>query len=226
VVIPPSRVFRVGKTPDAWRRRPPSRGSTPMFNRYDDPLGIYHTVYAASTKYGAYMETLAPLRPAPSVDLATTVMENDPALRATLPPGSIRNWIERRHIGAATIQGTSVDVGSSESIAYLRHRLASRFSALGVTDFDLHALTTARREVTMEISRCIFELEYREQRRFDGIRYPSRLGMNISCWAIFEDDDPACIMNKQSQPVDLTDPELIEALQHSRISLIPIAEAS
>jgi hypothetical protein len=216
----------VGKTSDAWLRKPPSRGSDPTLNRYDDPLGIYHTVYAASTAYGAYMETLAPLRPAPTIDLAASVLVNEPGLRGTPPAGLVTNSVERRHIGKAQLNGLYVDIGASESIAYLRHRLADRFAALGVVEFDLSALTTARREVTMEISRFVFELEHREQRRFDGIRYPSRLGRNILCWAIFEDDQPACITKKQSQPVNATDPELVEALGHLRISIGPISVAS
>jgi hypothetical protein len=110
------------------------------------------------------METLAPLRPAPSVNLAVAITNNDPALRNTPRPGQITNWIERRHLGEAQLEGAYVDIEASESIGYLRHRLADRFAALGIVEFDLSALTTARREVTMEISRFIFELEYREQR--------------------------------------------------------------
>ena len=217
----PPRVFRVGKSSDAWNRKPPARGLNPTLNRYDDPLGIYHTVYASSTPYGAYMETLAPLRPAPSIDLAAVVLHNDTTLRSTPPPGQIANWIERRHMGTARISGSYVDIGASESIAFLRHRLADRFSALGVSEFDISALTTAHREVTMEISRFIFELEYREQRRFDGIRYPSRLGSNITCWAIFDDDGATCLMDKLSEPVSVDDPELMKALHDSRIYLQP-----
>jgi hypothetical protein len=225
VVQPPSRVFRVGKTPDAWLRKPPSRGSDPTLNRYDDPLGIYHTVYASSTAYGAYMETLAPLRPS-RTDFAAAVTVDEPSLRGTPPAGLVTNWVERRHIGKAHLNGLYADIGATESIAYLRHRLEDRFAALGVVEFDLIALTSARREVAMEISRFVFELEYREQRRFDGICYPSRLGRNITCWAIFEDDQPACITQKQSQPVNSADPEFLEALNELRISVGPISAAS
>jgi hypothetical protein len=207
-------------------RKPPSRGSDPTLNRYDDPLGIYNTVFAASTPYGAYIEALAPLRPVTSIDLATAVDRNEPGLRGTPLAGTITNWIERRHLGRAQLNGTYVDIGASDSIAYLRHRLTDRFAALGVIEFDLAALTAASREVTMEISRFVFELEYREQRRFDGICYPSQFGQNITCWAIFEDDHPACITKKQSHPVNATDPHLVEALGRLRISLGQISAAS
>jgi hypothetical protein len=172
------------------------------------------------------METLAPLRPAPSINLSETVTDNEPGLRATPPAGTLGTWIERRHIGSAHIKGLFVDIAASESIAYLRHRLADRFAALGIVEFDLSALTTARREVTREISRFIFELEYREQRRFDGICYPSRLGRNITCWAIFEDDEASCVTKKQSQPLNHADDDLIKALGDLRISLQPIESAS
>jgi len=184
-------------------------------NRYDDPLGIYHTVYAASTRYGALIETLAPLRPKPKIRLA----EAEPGMRATPAAGTITNWLERRHIGEARISGVFVDIAASESIAYLRHKLADRFAALGTIEFDLSALTSARRELTMEISRFIFELEFREQRRFDGICYPSRLGHNIMCWAIFEDDGHACLEDRASQPIDPADKEIEQALRDSRITL-------
>jgi hypothetical protein len=163
------------------------------------------------------METLAPLRPAPSVDLAT-ITTNEPGLRPTRPAGKIGEWIEKRHFGEAELCGNFVDLGAAASIAHLRHRLADLFAKFAITEFDLSVLTSLQRKVTMEISRFIHELENREQRRFDGIYYPSRLGHDIGCWAIFT-DSKACFKNQRSIPINVADPELQRALRDCRISI-------
>ncbi len=215
----PPRVFRVGKKPDAWARKPPTRGLLRPTNRYDDPLGVYQTIYVASSAYGAFMETMADLRPAPQLKLASVVLENEPTLRSTPPPGQITSWIEGRHLGEASLCGEFVDLASSASLAYLRHRMSRCFEKYEIADFDLSTLVSSKREITQEISRLIFELAFREKRRFAGICYPSRLGHNITCWAIFDEDGTACIVEKKSAPVDLTDHELLRAFTDSRISL-------
>jgi len=170
------------------------------------------------------METLAPLRPAPSVNL-TAITTNEPSLRSTQPAGAIQRWIEKRHFGEAELCGNFVDLGAAASLAHLRHRLADLFAKFKISEFDLSVLTSLQRKVTMEISRFIHELENREQRRFDGICYPSRLGRDINCWAIFT-DSKACFTNQRSSPINVADHDFRRALKDSRLSIVRAKAAS
>lgn len=160
------------------------------------------------------METLAPLRPSPAN--LTAIVENDPGLRTTRAEGDIRGWLTTRHLGDAQLTGAFVDLGAAASIAYLRHPLANVLARFRVPELDLSVLTGLRREITMEISRFIHELESHGRRRFDGIRYPSKLGYDIVCWAVFSDSS-AALSDRRSAPLDLEDRELQRALRDCRL---------
>jgi esterase/lipase superfamily enzyme len=216
---PPAKIYRVAKYEDAWTRRAPSRGDQPPACRYDDPLGIYRTIYAASTRYEAFLVALAELRPGPNVDLSRIIDNNDPELpsipRGQRPgSGQIVNWISKRYIGEGTPTGNFADLTTLRSTMFLRGRLADRFESYGVTEFDPVSLTYAPREITMEISRCISEIELRGGDRIDGLSYRSRLGNGIRRWALFaKEAEPLYALEaKSSARIDIDDPDLLRAL--------------
>jgi hypothetical protein len=201
-------------------------------SRYDDPLGIYQTAYAATTRYGAYMEKLAPLRP--GIDLTNSVLENDPELPSSAPAGVLDSWLEKQCLGTGRLRGNFVDLGASASIAYLRQHLAPYLRKRRIREFDLSSLTSADRKLTMEISRFIFEMEPRIGQRLDGISYPSRLGNNITCWVVFSrppaslgsgslepDHELDCVRNPQTKPINPKDPELKRALHDLNLTFHP-----
>lgn len=215
-------------------------------SRYDDPMGEYQTIYASSSAYGAYLETLSALRTRSgekrSIDIREFVKSNDPTLRPTSKPGQIRDWLDQRHLGTASLRGTFVDLGASASIAVirqwlvkisdqattgslpsLRHRLDRFFATTGEPEMDLSALTSANRILTTEISRFIFERKSSERLPFDGIRYPSRLGSDVICWAIFDQRDgrPTCIEDRGSAPIDPLDPEFVLAMRRLGLKAPP-----
>jgi len=232
---PPAKIYRVAKYEDAWTRRAPSRGDSPPACRYDDPLGIYRTIYAASTRYEAFLVALAELRPGPNADLSGIIDDNDPD-PSSIPPSQrfgpgqavmvpraqrvdsvrIENWITKRYIGEGTPTGNFADLTSERSTTFLRGRLAKRFEIYGITEFDPDSLTYAAREVTMEISRCISEIELRGGDRIDGLSYRSRLGDGIRRWALFaKESEPLYALeekSKSSARIDIDDPDLLRAL--------------
>jgi RES domain-containing protein len=63
-----ARVYRVAR-PDVWCWPDWAyAGPDGTFgNRWDDPQGTYRVLYACSERIGAFVETLARFRPAPSV---------------------------------------------------------------------------------------------------------------------------------------------------------------
>lgn len=216
---PPAKIYRVAKYEDAWTRREPSRGASPPASRYDDPLGIYRTIYAASTRYDAFLVALAELRPGPNVDLSRIIDSNDPGL-PSIPwaqrfgSGQLAKWISKRYIGEGSPVGNFADLTTQRSTTFLRGRLADQFLRYGVTNFDPVSLTYAPREVTMEISRCISELELRGGDRIDGLSYRSRLGGGIRRWALFaKHSEPLYALEERSSArVDIDDPDLLRAL--------------
>lgn len=198
-------VYRVGRKPDPWQYPDWSRANTDRTfgNRFDDPNGEYRVLYASSLRLGCFLETLARFRPdlALYAELAEIEGEDD-----FPPPGQVpEEWFENRLIGSARAHGTFADVGSSESIAALRRRLAPLLISLGIPDFDASVLQkTAPRILTQRVS------EHFYAEGFDGIRYLSKYGHDIENWALFE---PAELTAVRRTAIRRDGPDLAEALR-------------
>ena len=67
----------------------------------------------------------------------------------------------------------------------------------------------APRRFTQEISRFVYIQSIRGQAAFVGIRYASRLGDELTNWAIFE---PNAVDNPDSEDIDRDDPDLCVVL--------------
>jgi hypothetical protein len=210
-VAPPELLYRLGRPPDAWTL-PPWEFAGPdgtFDNRYDDPLGLYRVVYASATRFGAFVETLARFRP----DLAVvaeindiTGEEGDPEITPAglVPP----EWLANRCLGVATPdpQAPFADVAHSDSIAHLRDALAQCLVHHGLSDFDGGDLRArAPRALTQEISRRVYN------QGFAGLRYPSRLGDDITNWALLE-PPPLQRVVTQAQRLHADDPDLQAAV--------------
>jgi hypothetical protein len=95
-----------------------------------------------------------------------------------------------RLLGSARHDGGFVDLGSSDSLAYLRAALADRVVHYGLDDLDAGAIRRAPRAFTQEISRYVFEHAREDAQPVAGVRYGSRLGDEFVNWAIFEPSAP------------------------------------
>jgi len=230
---------------DAWTRREPIHAAAASRLRYDDPLGVYRTIYATSTRYEAYLAALAPFRQRPnSFEFAHAITMNDPDLTGTPQAGDatalIRSWISRQFIGEASLNGQFVDLTNEKTINFLSDKFP-KFSDLlkkyPINDLNAHKLTTAPRDFTMEISRYIWELETRAGMSFDGLSYRSRIAKLSQTddagrrWAIFESDltPSRALVDRNSTGISLDDPDLIRAfsalgLEPDSTTLVPRIE--
>jgi hypothetical protein len=186
-------------------------------NRWDDPLGKYRVHYACSQPVGAYLEKLAPFRP----DLIAASGIGSIAGGGTgSPPGKLpASWLKGQMLGEAAPNGEYAHLGHSRSLAFVRTTMATRLITYGITDLDAATirLSTLRR-LTQEISRDVYDATGPSGSRFAGIRYASRLGDELANWAIFE-STPSAIQIIAVRPIDLLDPDLLEALDILGIEL-------
>lgn len=225
---PTASVFRVSRrgrgpfSPPSWDWAPPSGV---LGGRFADPRpwdgtddGRFRIVYVASTREAAFGELLAPLRPA-----LTSI---DPPGPSTLEFGTVsREWRESRQIGQAHLDpGLSfVDIAEHRTLTYLRSALAPVARELGIEDFDLSAVTGPQRGFTRACARHLYAMRSADgNRRFAGIRYPSRLAASWECWAIFADR----LRGVQTLPRLILgdDPDLLTAAAH--LGLVVEASAS
>jgi hypothetical protein len=220
-----AQIYRVGKLKDAWSRR--SSWREPSASRYDDPLGLYQTIYATSLRYDAYLAVLADFRPGPNADIAAKITRNaefEEADAEALPQMAVTQWIAGRFLGQGSLTGTFVDLTDQQSVDFLfgRPGLKELFKQHDISERDADTLTHAPRKVTMEISRTVSELEYRIGKRFDGIFYRSRLGGGINRWAIFDKNGTlSAVTPKRSKQIDPSDPDLRRALEEYDIDTAP-----
>lgn len=213
-VQPDEPVYRLGRSPDPWAWPDWSYASTDgtFGNRWDDSAGSYRVLYACSQRLGAFVETLSRLRPDLEVLAAVAEIAGE---EENLPHGVVpRRWLEGRLIGQAVVHGRFADVGDAQSLATLRHELASRAIHYGLSDLDAAVIRlSAPRAFTQEVSRFVYEWRD-EDGAFAGIRYRSRLGDQFLNWAIFEPPEiNDALTNASRSSIDPDDPDLLEALR-------------
>jgi RES domain len=212
---PGGLIYRLGRSPDPWAWPDWSFAATDgtFGNRWDDPVGSYRVLYACSQRLGAFVETLARFRPDLEVVAALTEIEGDEeAFPANVVP---RRWLDGRLIGKAAAHGRFADVGDAQSLAALRHALASRAIHYGLSELDAAAIRLgAPRAFTQEVSRFVYEWRD-DEGGFTGIGYRSRLGDQFFNWAIFEpvSEAESPLVDPGSDAIQPGDPDLSEALR-------------
>ncbi|MEA2386144.1 MAG: hypothetical protein QOJ22_318 [Thermoleophilaceae bacterium] len=209
----PVVVFRLGRAPDAWEWPDWTRaGDDGTFgNRYDDPDAQYRVLYASAERQTTLRECLARFRPDLAIR-AAAIEEDDDEAPPSHPPGHLtRRWVSRRVMGTATIDGAYCDIGHSSSIAHLRDALAARVLYYGLDDLDAGDLRTrAPRRFTQEISQYVFSRAAADGgAAFHGIKYASRLGDELTNWAIFEPNAPTTLEHAE---IADDDPDLLAVM--------------
>jgi hypothetical protein len=208
-------LYRLGRQPDPWVWPDWTyAGELGTFdNRYDDPRGEYRVLYASSERLAPFLETLARFRADPaitSVEIAGDPRDED---FPTLSPGAVpHGWLDGRILGTARCDAAFADVGHARSLTYLRDALASVVVRHGLAELDAAAIRArAPRALTQEISRHVYECTTANgDRAFQGIRYLSRLGDDLTNWAICE---PAAIEVIDAEPPRRDDPDLATAIE-------------
>ena len=114
-----------------------------------------------------------------------------PVTPSPLRPGLItEDWRLKRRVGTILLDPSLrfVDIADAGTLADLRTEFASLALALNLADFDLSAVTSAHRILTQRIARYVYEqTSDTDTPLFAGIRYPSRLGGDWTCWAVFSE---------------------------------------
>jgi hypothetical protein len=120
-------------------------------------------------------------------------------------------------MGTGRLTGEFCDIGHSASIVHLRHALAARLLHYGLDDLDAGDIRLrAPRRFTQEISRYVFEQTDQGQSAYAGIRYGSRLGDELTNWAIFEPNEP---IDREQQEIEPDDPDLVRVLEDYGLTL-------
>ena len=212
--MPPTReLFRIGYKPSVWalpdwKYISSIDGTFP--NRYDDPLGKYRVLYAASQRLACFLEVLARFRVAPEVAAG---LDEIPA--EGYPVGTVsQTMFEPLQIGRATLDladNPCADICSSEWVGRLRSILLPYFSGLGIKVFDASTLlATSPRRLTQLVSRFVYESGFRV------IRYPSKHGLELENWAFL---DCVPVNNPGVEEIRLDDPDLQQALKLHALQL-------
>jgi hypothetical protein len=168
-------------------------------NRFDDPTkrkgvstpGLFRTIYCASSRAGAFGETIARYRKSVRLLSHLKEIEDDEPLDPELEGGVLpEEWRLNRRIGATRLDASLsfADLEAPEATTILLPELSGILTELGLDDFDFSDLIGRERRITQEIARCVYEATDESNGPiFDGIRYVSRLNPGWELWACFTD---------------------------------------
>lgn len=215
---------RVGFAPDPWEWTPWEYAARGRFTgRWDDPDGVWRTLYLGADRLACYLEVLAFARPSGELlaELSEiNVADEDADEFPTAPPGLLpRGWAAPRVAATGALSGWFVRPGDVETLATLRTLFRGIALRHGFTDLDGAALREGRpRTVTQSISRWINGLTAPSTADpVAGIEFDSRHGDRLTLWAVYErpGDGPVSrhVVPLDSEPVAANDPDLIEAMR-------------
>lgn len=217
-------VYRVGYFPDPWTWTPWEYAEGGRFDgRWDDPDGVWRTLYVGSSLLGRYLEVLARFRPDPAVAADLAAIDDDEqyptAAAGTLSP----SWCERRVVAEAEMSGSFAVPAHHETLPTLRSRFLPLAMSLGLDDVDAAAVRDSRpRSLTHAISAWLYTLVTADGVPVTGIQFQSRHGDALTLWAIYEragsNGSPPEIRSR-SRPltVQRTDPVLRQAMEIHRL---------
>ncbi|HUZ02725.1 MAG TPA: RES domain-containing protein [Thermomicrobiaceae bacterium] len=177
--------------------------------RFDDPSllnapagsrdegACFRTVYCSSSRVAAFGETIAAFRQ--DFTLLARLHEV-PDHGAFLEPvddvlayaGVVTDDWRTTHVVDEADLDTDlrlVDLAAPATIAHLRAVFAMvALSEWDLREFDSSDLMGRDRRITQTVARYVyFDADEQGQPRYDGLRYPSRLGANWDCFAMFHD---------------------------------------
>lgn len=103
-----THIYRVGYAPNPWEWTPWEYATDGRFaGRWDDPDGVWRTLYCGISALVCYLEVLAFARPSPQLvsELNEIVVDaEDQDTYPTVPPGRLpRSWCEPRMIGRGAL---------------------------------------------------------------------------------------------------------------------------
>jgi RES domain len=229
VAAPAAGYDRVSKNPEPFS--PPSAplplkwSDTPVLggNRWDDPRGVFLTLYCSTSEEGAFGETIAPFRKVPGLRAridAFLTGAPDPAFSPPLTVGAVpADYFDGRYIGHAWSEPAAlfVDVDNSTTHVALSILLDRILAALGYQMLDRGLLLGPDRRITRIVAAVCHELANRPPTAC-GLRYESRLRGEWECWALWE-PFPFLPLPAEVRPVRKDDPALRSAARKLGIKL-------
>jgi hypothetical protein len=152
----------VGYVPEAWAWTPWQYATYGRFGgRWDDPDGLWRTLYVGDSRLAYCLEVLAVFRPDPVLSAELDGIDETPqdaADRPTLWSGQLpRAWLEPRRLGTAALRGWYAVPGASQSLPTLRARFLP-LAAAGLPDVDGTAIRLAEpRQLTQHLAGWLYQ---------------------------------------------------------------------
>lgn len=219
-------VYRVGFGPRPWQWTPWDFAIAGRFDgRWDDPDGVWRTLYVADSPLGCYLEVLARFRRDPGLADALAGIDDDPD-HPTLDAGLVpAEWRTRRRLARASMTGVFLVVGSTSTLATLRQHFLAAARALGLADVDAAAVRVpAPRAFTQAVAKRLYSVELDDGEPLDGVEFASRHGDEHVLWAIFERArdtfTSALLTGRRSSAIEPDDAELTRAMEIHRLAWV------
>ncbi len=142
------RIHRVGFEPEPWAWTPWQYAEHGRFSgRWDDPDGVWRSIYVGESRLACYLEVLAFARADPQLQDGLAGIEEAPedvVAHRTLPAGLLPDsWRWPRRVGSALLTGWYAVPGDKESLPTLRARFLALAIKLRLADVDAASIRFA-----------------------------------------------------------------------------------
>jgi hypothetical protein len=169
------QVWRVGYAPEPWSWTGGQFAEDGRFNgRWDDPNGVWRSLYVGDSPLTCYLEVLARFRFDPSLQSELAQIEQDHVDardHATVSGGVLpRSWLQPRLVGRALLTGWYAVPGDKVSLPTLRARFLPLAIRMHVSDVDAAAIRLAEpRAFAQQIPAWLFHQSGPDDRPLAGV---------------------------------------------------------
>lgn len=210
VGLPDSGIWRVGWATSPLHAPPPRAldlADTDAGNRFDAIGADFETSYYGTNPSACFAETLAHRRPKPA--LLDLIADGD-EWKYFMAPGKIEaEWRRKRLLTRVILEEADqrfLDLQNHRTLAWINREFRAVLLLADLDEITVDTITKGDRKVTRYIASWIYKFrDSSGEPLFAGLRYSSRHGGDLECWAVF---DRTRIKPVETRTIRSDDPDL------------------
>jgi RES domain len=191
VRLPAAGIWRVGWAKNPLHPQPPHAldlADTDAGNRFDSITADFETIYYGKNHAACFAEILAHRRPDPAI---VELIDDGDSWTSFMRPGTVEAaWRRKRllcRVALVNPEERFLDLHDHRTLAWLNRDFRPLLVLSNLGEVTVDSITKGDRMLTRYLASWLYKLRSPTgEPLFAGIKYLSRHGSDLECWALFD----------------------------------------